>query len=62
VFRLLFACVRQNLVQDVVQNPEQQSQKVYHGDVSALPDKSTVPAHTAKVLCLVDGAKIPEGG
>ena len=26
-----------SVVQDVVQNPEQQSRKVYHGDISALP-------------------------
>jgi len=50
------------VVQDVVQNPEQQSRKVYHGDISALPDKSTIPAHTAEVLRLVEGANIPEVG
>jgi hypothetical protein len=48
------------VVQDV--NPEQQALKTYHGDISALPDKSTIPAHTAEVLHLVDGAKIPKGG
>ncbi len=50
------------VVQDVVQNPEKQSLKTYHGDVSALPDNSTIPAHTAEVLRLVGGANIPEGG
>ena len=50
------------VVQDVVQNPEQQSLKTYYGDVSALPHNSTIPAHTAEVLCLVGGANIPEGG
>jgi hypothetical protein len=50
------------VVQDVVQNPEQKSLKTYHGDVSALPDNSTIPAHTAEAICLVGGANIPEGG
>jgi hypothetical protein len=43
-------------------NPEQQSLKTYHGDLSALPDKSTIPAHIAEVLHLVDGAEIPKRG
>jgi hypothetical protein len=63
MFRNGIECITGILVvQYFVQNPEQQSRKVYHGDVSALPDKSTVPAHTAEVLHLVEGANIPEGG
>jgi len=50
------------VVQDVVQNPEMQSLKDYFGDTSTLPDNSEITAHTAEVLRLVDGAKIPKGG
>jgi hypothetical protein len=35
------------VIQDMVQNPEMQSQKAYHGDRSYLPDKSEITAHTA---------------
>jgi hypothetical protein len=38
------------VIQDVVQNPEMQSQKAYHGEKSSLPDKSEITAHTAEVL------------
>ena len=50
------------VVQDVVQNPELQAQKAYHGDVSSLPDKSNITAHTAEVLRLVNNAGITKGG
>ena len=50
------------VVQDVVQNPEQQSRKAYNGLPSALPDRSAIMTHTAEVLRLVTNAKIPEGG
>jgi hypothetical protein len=50
------------MVQDVVQNPEQQSLKAYYATKSSRPDGSEVSAHTAEVLHLVDNAKIPKGG
>jgi hypothetical protein len=50
------------VVQDVVQNPEMQALKDYFGDTSTLPDNSEITAHTAEVLRLVDGAKIPKRG
>jgi hypothetical protein len=50
------------VVQDVVQNPEKQALKAYFGEISSLPDGSDITAHTAEVLCLVEGANIPEGG
>jgi hypothetical protein len=50
------------VIQDVVQNPEMQSRKAYHGDRSYLPDKSEITAHTAEVLRLVENAQIPPGG
>jgi hypothetical protein len=43
-------------VQDVVQNPESQAQKACNGDLSSLPDKSTITVHTAEVLQLVKKA------
>ncbi len=49
-------------MQDFVQNPELQAQKAYHGDVSSLPDKSNITAHTAEVLRLVNNAGITKGG
>jgi hypothetical protein len=56
-------CISGHLVvQDVVQNPEQQSLKAYYATKSSLPDGSEVAAHTAEVLRLVDNAKIPKGG
>jgi len=50
------------VVQDVVQNPEKQALKSYFGEPSSLPDQSDITAHTAEVLRLVEGAKIPKGG
>jgi hypothetical protein len=50
------------VVQDVVQNPEQQSRKAFHGERSFMPDKSDITAHTAEVLRLVESAKLPVGG
>jgi hypothetical protein len=46
----------------VIQNPELQTQKAYHGDLSLLPDKFTITAHTAEVLWLVKKSGIPKGG
>jgi hypothetical protein len=54
-------CISEVLVVQVfVQNLEQQTRKTYHGDMSSLPDQPTITAHTAEVLCLVDGAMIPK--
>ncbi len=50
------------VVQDVIQNSESQAQKAYHGDLSSLPDKSTITVHTAEVLRLVKNAGIPNRG
>jgi hypothetical protein len=50
------------VVQDVVQNPEKQALKPYYGEHSSLPDQSEITAHTAEVLRLVEGAKIPKQG
>jgi hypothetical protein len=50
------------VVQDVVQNPEQQSLKAYHATKSSLPDGSDVATHTAEVLHLVENAKILKRG
>jgi hypothetical protein len=53
-------CISGILVfQDVVQNPELQSRKDFHGEKSSLPGQ---PPITAKVLQQADGADIPEGG
>ena len=63
MFRKGVECVSGILVvQDVVQNPEKQALKAYFGEISSLPDGSDITAHTAEVLCLVEGANIPEGG
>jgi hypothetical protein len=48
--------------QDVVQNPELQSRKDFHGEKPSLPGTPPITAHTAKVLQQVDGAEIQEGG
>jgi hypothetical protein len=50
------------VVQDVVQNPEMQARKFYHGERSFMPDKSDITAHTAEVLRLIENAKLPVGG
>ncbi len=50
------------VVQDVIQNPEKQALKSYFGEPSSLLDQSDITAHTAEVLRLVEGAKIPKGG
>jgi hypothetical protein len=56
-------CISGVLVaQDVVQNPEQQSRKSFHGERSFMPDKSDITAHTVEVLRLVESAKLPVGG
>ena len=48
--------------QDIVQLPELQARKKYHGEPSHMPDNSGIPAHTAEVLHQVEGAGITEGG
>jgi hypothetical protein len=56
-------CISAILVfQDVVQNPELQSRKDFHGEKSSLPGQPLITAHPAEVLRQVDGANIPEGG
>jgi len=50
------------VVQDIVQNPGQQSRKPYNGLPSAMLDNSEIMVHTAEVLRLVTNATIPEGG
>jgi hypothetical protein len=56
-------CISGILVfQDVVKNPELQSQKDFHGEKLSLPGQPPITAHTARVLRQVDGADIPEGG
>jgi len=50
------------VVQDVVQNPEQQSLKLYFGQTSALPNGADIGAHTAEVLQLVERAMIRKSG
>ena len=50
------------LYQDIVQLPEQQQRKNYHGVESHLPKGEPVSSHTAEVLRQVEGAGIPEGG
>jgi hypothetical protein len=56
-------CVSGTLVcQDVVQNPEQQGQKAFHGKKSSLPGSPLITAHAAEALCQVDGAEVSEGG
>jgi hypothetical protein len=63
MFRNGVECISGILVyQDVVQNPEQQSRKAYHGEKSSLPGSPVITAHTAEVLRQVDGAQVPEGG
>ena len=53
--------------QDVVQLPEHQSAKKYHGEESVLPNpanatrKKTISSHTAEVLRQVEGAGLEEG-
>jgi hypothetical protein len=47
------------VVQDVVHNPEQQSQKHFM-EKSSLPGNPTFIAYTAEVLRQVDGAQIPK--
>jgi hypothetical protein len=55
-------CISAILVyQDVIQNPEQQSQKSFNGERSSLPGNSLFTAHTGQVMFQVDGGKIPEG-
>jgi hypothetical protein len=55
-------CISGILVfQDVVQNPELQSRKDFHGQKLSLPGQLPITAHTAEVLRQVDGADIPEG-
>jgi hypothetical protein len=49
------------VVQDVVQNPEMQSRKAFHGERSFMADKSDITAHTTKVLRLVESSKLPVG-
>ena len=49
--------------QDVVQLPEQQHRKKYHGEQSALPGKEQlIGASTAEVLRQVEGAEVVRGG
>jgi hypothetical protein len=56
-------CISGILVfQDVVQNPELQSRKDFHGEQLSLPGNLPITAHTAKVLRRVDGAEIKEVG
>jgi hypothetical protein len=63
MFRNGVECIYGILVfQDVVQNPELQSQKDFHGEKLSLPGQPPITAHTAEVLRQVDGADIPEGG
>jgi hypothetical protein len=63
MFRNNVECISGMLVcQDVVQNPEQQSRKAFHGEKSSLPGNPLITAHAAEVLREVDGAKAPEGG
>jgi hypothetical protein len=63
MFRNGVECVSGILVvQDVVQNPEQQSLKPFYATQSSMPDRSDIMAHTAEVLRLVEGAKIPKNG
>jgi hypothetical protein len=63
VFRNGVECISGILVfQDVVQNPELQSRKAFHGEKSSLPGQPPITACTAEVLQQVDGADIPEGG
>jgi hypothetical protein len=63
MFRNGVECISGMLAcQDVVQNPEQQGGKAFHGETSSLPGSPLITAHTAEVLRQVDGAKVPEGG
>ncbi len=63
MFRNGVECISGVLIaQDVVQNPEMQSRKSYHGDRSFMPDKSDITAHTAEVLRLIENAQLPPGG
>ncbi len=48
--------------QDVVQAPEVQSQKHFFNEASHPSGNPPITAHTAVVLCQVEGAKIPAGG
>jgi hypothetical protein len=49
--------------QDVVQLPEHQQNKKYHGEISNLPGRSqTIGAHTAEVLRQVENAGVVHGG
>jgi hypothetical protein len=43
--------------QDVVQEPELQSQKDFHGEKASLPGNPPITTHTAKVLAKVDCAE-----
>jgi len=63
MFRNGVECVSGILaVQDIVQNPEQQSKKRYFVQLSSMPNASDISAHTAKVLRLVEGANIHKQG
>jgi hypothetical protein len=49
--------------QDIVQLPEQQHQKKFHGETSFLPGRSqTIGAHTAEVLRQIENSGVIEGG
>ena len=64
MFRNGAECMVGSLVyQDVVQLPEQQHRKKYHGEKSSLPGKDQlIGAPTAEVLRQVDGAEVVKGG
>jgi hypothetical protein len=46
------------VAQDVVQNPEIQSRKVFHGQRSFMQDRSDISANTAEVLKLIESEKL----
>jgi hypothetical protein len=50
------------IFQDDVQPPKVQSRKDCHDELTSLPGKPLLGAHTAEVLHQVAGAGIPEGG
>lgn len=63
MFRNGVECTSGLLVfQDVVQAPEQQRRKKFHGEKSSLPTGGTISASTAETLRQVEGAAVQPGG
>ena len=48
--------------QDVVQLAEQQAEKEFHGEMSALPSGFTMGATVSEVLRQAQGARVKKGG